>query len=98
MVLGQLLGFVALVVTTVFDKELHKYSLRVGFSMRSSRAKKFYLFFVLLGLLIIMMLFYGEFRFDWTMPQNWVVNTNNLKDPNCAKRFKEDANNKMGLT
>ena len=66
--------------------------------MRSSRAKKFYLFIVLLGLLIVMMLFYGEFRFDWTMPQNWVVNTNNLKDPNCAKRFKEDANNKMGLT
>ena len=58
MVLGQLAGFSYLVGTLVFDSEVHRYSLRTGFSMRSSRARKFYLFFFLLGIFIVFLVFF----------------------------------------
>ena len=56
-VIGQLLGFCYLVGALAFDNELHRYSLKTGLSMRSSRARKFYLFFFLLGLLVIALVY-----------------------------------------
>ena len=57
LVIGQLLGFCYLVGALAFDNELHRYSLKTGLSMRSSRARKFYLFFFLLGLLVISLVY-----------------------------------------
>ena len=68
MVLGQLAGFSYLVGTLVFDSEVHRYSLRTGFSMRSSRARKFYLFFFLLGIFIAFLVFYYSLEGLWIMP------------------------------
>ena len=67
-VIGQLLGFCYLVMCLVFDTELHRYSLRTGFSMRSSRARKFYLFFFLLGLLVGFLVYYYSIVGVWNMP------------------------------
>ena len=75
-VLGQLVGFCYLVGALVFDTELHKYALRTGFSMRSSRARKFYLFFFILGLFVAVLVYYYSLQGIWNMPQNWIVNAN----------------------
>ena len=67
-VIGQLVGFCYLVTCLVFDTEFHRYSLRTGFSMRSSRARKFYLFFFLLGLLVAFLVYYYSLDGIWNMP------------------------------
>lgn len=66
MVIGQLVGFTYLVGVLSFDNELHKYALRVGFSMRSSRSKKFSLLFTLIGLFVFFFVLYAEFDKTWT--------------------------------
>ena len=76
LVIGQLYGFTYLVGCLVFDNEVHRYSLRTGFSIRSSRARKFYLFFVCLGLLVLFIMYYYSTYGNWSMPQNWIVNAN----------------------
>jgi len=91
-------GFVYLVAALVFDDEVHKYALRVGFSMRSSRAKKFYLFFFLIGLFVAIVIIYKSFTATWTMPQDWIVNANEFADKSCTEKFREDASNQMGLS
>ena len=68
MVIGQLVGFCYLVFCLVFDTDLHRYSLRTGFSMRSSRARKFYLFFFLLALLVAFLVYYYSLEGLWNMP------------------------------
>jgi len=67
-VIGQLVGFFYLVAALVFDNEVHKYALRTGFSMRSSRARKFYLFFFLIFLFVLNVIMYYSFSGNWTMP------------------------------
>jgi len=66
--IGQLVGFCYLVACLVFDTEVHRYTLRTGFSMRSSRARKFYLFFFLLGLLVAFLMYYYSVEGLWNMP------------------------------
>ncbi len=68
LVIGQLVGFCYLVTTLIFDNEVHRYSLRTGFSMRSSRARKFYLFFFLLGMFVLFIVYYFSLQGSWTMP------------------------------
>ena len=68
MVLGQLLGFCYLVSCMVFDQELQSYTLKVGFSMRGSRDRKFYLFFFLLGLFTTILVYYVSLTGVWLMP------------------------------
>lgn len=68
LVIGQLVGFCYLVTTLIFDNEVHRYSLRTGFSMRSSRARKFYLFFFLLGMFVLFIVYYFSLQSTWTMP------------------------------
>lgn len=67
-IIGQFVGLCYLIACLVFDKELHRYSLKTGFSMRSSRARKFYLFFVLLGLFVLAIMLYYAIYTTWTMP------------------------------
>ena len=76
LVIGQLTAFCYLVATLVFDNEVHRYTLRTGFSIRSSRARKFYLFFFMLGLFVAILIYYYSLDGTWNMPQNWVVNAN----------------------
>ena len=86
MIIGQLAGFSYLVGSLVFDSEIHRYSLRTGFSMRSSRARKFYLFFFLLGIFIVFLVFYYSLEGLWIMPQDWIVNAN-YHEADCIKKF-----------
>lgn len=95
--IGQLVGFFYLVAMLVFDNEIHKYTLRAGFSMRSSRARKFYLFFFLIALFVIVVIFYYSFTATWTMPQNWIVNANMYRSKECDAKFQEEADNQIGL-
>lgn len=55
------MGFYFLIAVLTFDVELHKFSLQTGFSMRSSRAKKFYLFFFLIAIFVVIVTFYLSF-------------------------------------
>jgi len=57
-VTGQLMGFFFLIGALTFDNELHKYTLQTGFSIRSSRAKKFYLFFFLITIEVVIICYY----------------------------------------
>jgi len=66
--LGQLVGFCYLVTALIFDNEVHRYCLRTGFSMRSSRARKFYLFFFCLGMFVLFIVYYYSLEATWTMP------------------------------
>ena len=63
-----MVGFFYLITVLVFDNEIHKYTLKVGFSLRSSRSKKFNLFFMLLILQVIMIMLYYTLAAGWTMP------------------------------
>ena len=85
-----------LVACLVFDTEVHRYSLRTGFSIRSSRARKFYLFFLCIGLLVLFIMFYYSTYDSWSMPQNWIVNANS-EEHSCLNDFQENANNNLGL-
>jgi len=96
LVLGQMIGFCYLIASLVFDNEIHRYSLRTGFSMRSSRARKFYLFFFSLGLFIFFLVIFSSMRSTWTMPQDWIVNANYEDNP-CQQEFMTEANNSIGL-
>lgn len=97
MALGQLVGFCYLIACLVFDTEIHKYSLRTGFSMRQSRARKFYLFFFLLGLFVVFLTYYYSLTGTWVMPQNWIVNAN-YQESSCLSDFRKRANNTLGLS
>ena len=93
-----MVGFSYLVATLVFDNEIHKFTLKVGFSMRSSRAKKFNLFFMLVALQVIIIIMYYSLSTNWTMPQNWVRNSNNFENDTCSQKFEKKANNEIGLS
>ena len=63
-----MVGFSYLIAALVFDNEVHKYCQKVGFLMRSSRSRKFYLFFFLLGLIVAVMVYYYSLESLWNMP------------------------------
>ena len=94
--LGQLSGFCYLVGCLVFDTEVHRYCQKTGFNMRSSRSRKFYLFFFLLGLFVAVLTYYYSLEGIWNMPQEWIVNAN-FEEDNCLSDFREAANNNLGL-
>ena len=85
--IGQLMGFFFLIAVLTFDVELQKYALTVGFNMRSSRAKKFYLLFFVMSVFIVMVMFYFSFRAYWSTPQDWILNANTFADEDCVEKF-----------
>lgn len=68
LVIGQLCGFCYLVGALVFDNEIHRYVQKTGFLMRSSRSRKFYLFFFLLGALVAIIAYFFSLETIWNMP------------------------------
>ena len=64
--------------------------------MRSSRARKFYLLFFLLGLLVAFLVYYYSVDGAWSMPQNWIVNANYEEDI-CLEAFHNSANSNLGM-
>ena len=64
--------------------------------MRSSRSRKFYLFFFILGAFVAFLIYYYSFSSLWDMPQSWIVNATN-KEKTCYESFQENANNNLGL-
>ena len=67
-IIGQLCGFCYLVGCLVFDTEVHRYCQKTGFNMRSSRSRKFYLFFFLLGTWVLVLTYYYSLASIWNMP------------------------------
>ena len=86
-VAGQLLGLIYLIGCLTFDDEIHRYCEKTGFILRSSRARKFYLFFFTLFLLTLESIIYLSLDGTWNMPQDWIVNAN-FYSQHCKWLFK----------
>jgi len=96
--LGFCTGFIYLIVTLTFDRELQHYCERSGFILRQSRSKKFYLFFFTLFCFTVNIILYFSMQSTWTMPQDWVVNATYGESESCSKAFAEQSNSSsMGL-
>ena len=83
--IGQLCGFVYLIFCLTFDNEIHRYCERAGFIVRSSRSRKFHIFFFCLACLIFILGYFSALG-GWTMPLNWIVNAN-MHEEICLKLF-----------
>ena len=79
-------GFIYLIACLTFDDDIHRYCEKTGFIMRSSRARKFYLFFFVLFLLVVETVMYLSIQTEWNMPQDWIVNANNHSEK-CKATF-----------
>jgi len=66
---GNFYGFCYLIMCMVFDQEVHRYAEKTGFILKSSRGKKFYLFFFALGLLLMATFYYCSEVASWNIPQ-----------------------------
>ena len=95
-VTGQILGFIFLVGCITFDEEIHKYCEKTGFLLRSSRSRKFYLFFFVLFLITLETIIYMTQENTWNMPQDWIVNAN-YQSPNCKDFFTARTSYNLGL-
>ena len=95
-VVGQLLGLIYLIGCLTFDDEIHRYCEKTGFILRSSRARKFYLFFFTLFLLTVESIIYLSLADTWNMPQDWIVNAN-FYSQHCKWLFKQNQNFDLGL-
>lgn len=90
------MGLCYLVACLTFDSEIHRYCERTGFVLRSSRSRKFYLFFFVLFLMVFLIVVYYCLAAVWHMPQDWIVNA--VRDEStCKKQFSEHANNTLGM-
>ena len=96
-VIGQILGFIYLVGCITFDEEIHKYCEKTGFVIRTSRARKFYLFFFVLFLITVETCLYMTQQNTWNMPQDWIVNAY-YHSPNCKPFFASTSNYNLGLS
>ena len=94
-VIGQLSGFVYLVFCLTFDNEIHRYCEKAGFIVRSSRSRKFHIFFFCAGCFIFVIAYFSALS-DWRMPLDWIVNAN-LNEEICLKLFENRANNNLGM-
>ena len=88
-VIGQLLGVIYLITCLTFDDEIHRYCEKTGFILRSSRSRKFYLFFFVLFLLTLESVIYLSLYDTWNMPQDWIVNAN-FHSQNCKWLFRSN--------
>jgi hypothetical protein len=69
---------------------------KTGFIVQSSRKYKFYLFFLCIGLFVIILIYYNSEVDYWTMPQSWVVNIS-FDSKTCRSLLLANSNNKLGL-
>ena len=81
-----MLGLIYLIACLTFDDEIHRYCEKTGFILRSSRSRKFYLFFFTLFLLTLETVIYLSELDTWNMPQDWIVNAN-FHSANCKSFF-----------
>ena len=95
-VIGQILGFIYLVGCMTFDEEIHKYCEKTGFVIRTSRSRKFYLFFFVLFLITLETILYMTQQNSWSMPQDWIVNAY-YHSPHCKTYFATQTNYNLGL-
>ena len=93
--IGQLCGFVYLIFCLTFDGEIHRYCERAGFVVRSSRSRKFHIFFFCAGCFIFIISYFSALS-DWRMPLDWIVNAN-MHENICIDLFENRANNNLGM-
>lgn len=72
-ILGYVFGLVFLCLCLIFDIEIHRYCEKVAFITKSSRYKKFNLFFTTLLMFTCATLFYLSST-DWYIPILWLQN------------------------
>ena len=56
--MGLLYGIVFLVLVINFDKSIHRQCEKTGFELEPSRKYKFYLFFLCIGLMVAISIYY----------------------------------------
>jgi hypothetical protein len=93
---SQLFGFCYLVICLTFDREIHGLCEKSGFVLKSSRSKKFKLFFICLAMWVTLTIYYMACVTNYTVPQDWVLNIIAPGDE-CATRVREDYNFVLGL-
>ena len=79
-------ALVYLVLCLTFDSELQKYCEKLGFILKASRGRKFYMFFFSLCCFTLIVCFYYSLAGSWTMPQDWIVNAN-FSEQDCDEAF-----------
>lgn len=94
-VVGQLCGMVYLVLCLTFDDEIHRYCEKTGFIVKSSRSRKFHVFFFSLACFILVVAYFSALQ-GWTMPLDWIVNAN-MHEEICLTQFENRANNNLGM-
>ena len=94
-VVGQLCGLVYLIFCLTFDDEIHRYCEKLGFIMKSSRSRKFHVFFFALACLVLGFAYYAALS-DLSMPLYWIVNATKNEEI-CLQLFQNRANNNLGM-
>lgn len=90
------MGFCYLVFALTFDREIHKFCEKAGFIVRTSRGKKFEVFFICLGFFLAATIYYMTADARWMMPQKWVVNAT-FNEKVCEVKFSKRANYELGI-
>ena len=94
-VCGQFCGFIYLVLVLTFDDEIHKYCEKVGFIVKSSRSRKFTVFFSCLACFIFIIAYFSA-ESDRRMPIYWIVNSV-INEEACQSESENRASNNLGL-
>ena len=94
-VCGQLCGLIYLVLCLTFDDEIHRYCEKVGFVVRSSRSRKFQVFFFSLACFIFIIAYFAA-ETDRTMPIYWIVNAV-IGEEACQSETENRASNNLGM-
>ena len=97
MAIGIMTAIVYLVTCITFDSELQKYCEKLGFMLKASRSRKFYIFFFTLCLFTVMVGIYYSLINTWTMPQDWIVNAN-FEEQSCEGDFSDQDSTDLGIT
>ena len=94
--MGQIFGFIYLVLCLTFDSHIHKLCEKSGFVLQSSRSKKFQILLYCLAFYIAFTFFYLAFAANWIAPDNWVVNIIQVS-PKCSEKIEFSFNFHIGL-
>ena len=97
MAMGMMCAVVYLVICLTFDQELQRYCEKLGFILKASRSRKFYMFFISLGLFTAMVVFYYSLINTWTMPQQWIVNAH-FNTESCSGAYSTQDTTNLGIT
>jgi len=94
--MGLLYGIMFLVLVMNFDKSIHRQCEKTGFELEPSRKYKFYLFFLCIGLMSAISIYYMSQSDYWITPLSWILNMTDT-EVECAEKLVMHSQNTVGL-